>query len=103
MQRHAVGVTAIVLIALGVWTYGDSESAVSGICLRIGAVLIFLWLALPQLQSVPSWLIGVLGVSLLVIMRWPKLLLAAVPLAAVLWFLRPRPHRRTGNLTDPRD
>ncbi len=103
MQRHAIGATAIVLIVLGVWTHGDTESAVSGVCLRVGAVLGFLWLALPQLQRVPPWLIGVLAVSLLVVMRWPKLLLAAVPLAIVLWLLRPRPHRGGQKFTDPRD
>ncbi len=103
MQRHALGVFAIVLLVVGVATYGREDTAVAGACLRIGAVLALLWLAMPQLRDVPPWLLGSLGVVLLIVLRWPKLLWAILPLAAVLWLLRPRIGRRARRYTDPRD
>ncbi|MEX2112760.1 MAG: hypothetical protein WD845_06210 [Pirellulales bacterium] len=103
MQRHALGVLAIVLLAVGVATYGRQDTAVAGACLRIGAVLALLWLAMPQLRDVPAWLLGALGVVLLIVLRWPKLLWAMLPLAAVLWLLRPRMRKPASRYTDPRD
>jgi len=103
MQRHALGIIAIVLLGVGVATYGREDPVVSGACLRVGAVLVLLWLAMPQLRDVPSWLLGALGVVLLIVLRWPKLLWAMLPLAAVLWLLRPRTPRRASRFTDPRD
>jgi hypothetical protein len=93
MQRHLLGLSALVLLAIGAVTFGSSDSGVSGVCLRAGAVLATMWVAWPQLQAVPIWLIAVIGVALVVAMRHPKLLLAVVPLAIVLWLLRPRPRR----------
>lgn len=93
MRRHVLGITAIVFLAVGVGAYGSSQEALTGTCLRVGAVLSLLWLAWPQLQAVPIWLVGLIGVTLLVVMRVPKLLFAVVPLAVVLWLLRPRAPR----------
>jgi hypothetical protein len=103
MQRHVLGIIAIVLLAVGVATYGRDDTVISGACLRVGAVVLLLWLAMPQLRDVPAWLLGVLGVVLLIVLRWPKLLWAMLPLAAVLWLLRPRAPRRPSRLSDPRD
>jgi hypothetical protein len=103
MQRHILGIVAIVVLAVGAVTYGGDDAAVAGTCLRIGAVLALLWLAMPQLRDVPVWILGAVGVALLVVLRWPKLLWAVVPLAVVLWLLRPRRARRASRYTDPRD
>ena len=78
------------------------QPALSGTCLRIGAVLGILWLAWPQLRQIPIWLVGVIGVALLVVLRYPKLLWAALPLSFVLWLLRPRTPRRSA-VNNPRD
>jgi hypothetical protein len=102
MRRHALGIIALVLLAVGIGTLATSEGALSGTCLRVGGVLAILWLAWPQLQEIPLWLVGVIGVALLVVLRFPKLLWAAVPLAFVLWLLRPRAPRRT-SAKSPRD
>ncbi len=93
MQRHLLGIIAIVLLAVGAVAFGTSQEALAGTCLRVAAVLGLLWLALPQLRDVPLWLSGAIGMTLLVVMRFPKLLLAVLPLAVVLWLLRPRKPR----------
>ena len=100
MQRHMLGIVVIVSFAVGAVAYANAEMAVAGMCLRIGGVLALLWLALPQLRSIPPWTVALLAVASLVIMRWPKLLLAAVPLAVILWLLRPRGGKR---VVDSRD
>jgi hypothetical protein len=62
---------------------------VASSCLRIGTVTGILWLAQPQLKNMPRWLVAVSAVVLLVAMRWPRLLLVAVPLALAFWILSP--------------
>jgi hypothetical protein len=61
MQRHILGIVAIVVLAVGAVTYGGDDAAVAGTCLRIGAVLALLWLAMPQLRDVPVWILGAVG------------------------------------------
>ena len=53
-----------------------------------------LWLAEPQLRRVPTWLVASLFVVLVIVMRWPRLLVAVIPLALLLWWLRPRESSR---------
>jgi hypothetical protein len=103
MQRHLLGVLAVVLLAVGVVMHVRGDAAVAGTCLRIGAVLALLWLAMPQLREMPTWILGALGLALLLVLRWPKLLWAMLPLAVVLWLLRPRGVRRASRTIDPRD
>jgi hypothetical protein len=90
MHRPTVALIAIVLLAIGCYTHWQGESGFSSACLRIGAVMSILWFAHPQLENVPRWLIAASVVMLLVAMRWPKLLLVAVPIAAALWLLSPK-------------
>jgi hypothetical protein len=94
MQRHALGILALVLLTVGIVGQGRLDAGATGTCLRVGGVLAILWLAWPQMRGVPLWLAGALGVALVLIMRWPRLLLAALPLAVLLWLLRPRAPRR---------
>jgi hypothetical protein len=102
MQRHLLGILAVVGLVAGVVMQLRGEEAVAGTCLRIGAVLALLWLAMPQLREVPAWMLGAAGLALLVVLRWPKALWALLPLAFVLWLLRPRGARRAGR-TEPRE
>jgi hypothetical protein len=103
MQRHILGIVTIIVLAVGVVKYAGDDAAVAGACLRIGAVLGLLWLAMPQLRDVPVWILGAVGVVLLVVLRWPKLLWAVLPIAIALWLLRPRGVRRASRYSDPRD
>ena len=43
-----------------------------------------LWFAQPQMKNIPRWAIALGGAGLLLVMRWPKLLLFALPIAALL-------------------
>ncbi len=90
MHRPIIGLIAIVLLAVGLYTRQLPNESISGACLRMGAVMVIWWFAHPQMHNVPRWLIAVFLLSFLVVLRWPKLLLVAVPIAAALWFLRPR-------------
>jgi hypothetical protein len=93
IQRALLGVIALVLVAVGLATWGGTNETVSGTSLRVGIVLGLAWLAWPQLRRLPGWMVAVVGVGLLVAMRWPKLLWGIVPLAIILWLLRPRGSR----------
>jgi hypothetical protein len=95
-MRATIGLIALILVGVGVFTRDsatDSLSGVGGASLRVGVVMALWWLAYPQTQRLPRWLAVACAVTLVLIMRWPKLLLVAIPLLAVLWFLGPRTKR----------
>ena len=94
MHRPSIGIVALILLAVGLFARGQIDDVVAGSCLRIGAVLALLWLAEPQLRRVPTWLVASLFVVLVIVMRWPRLLVAVIPLALLLWWLRPRESSR---------
>ncbi len=98
MHRPTLAVIAILLLAFGVYTRQQPENeTLSAACLRIGVVMGILWFAQPQTKNIPRWAIALGGAGLLMVMRWPKLLLFALPIAALLWALRPRtPGSRMG-------
>jgi hypothetical protein len=90
MHRPTIGLIAVVLLAVGLYTRQQPDGSVSGACLRMAAVMAIWWFAHPQMHNLPRWLIGVVLVGFLVVLRWPKLLLFALPIIATLWLLRPR-------------
>jgi hypothetical protein len=95
-MRATIGIIALVLLAVGLFTRNtvdDQLLAAGGASLRVGVVMAIWWLAYPQAQKLPIWLVVACIVTLLLVMRWPKLLLVAIPLLAVLWFLGPRARR----------
>jgi len=51
---------------------------------RMGAVLVAAWLAYHDVQRLPGWVLLLLPVVLIVVVRWPRLLLLLIP-ALVLW------------------
>jgi hypothetical protein len=90
MYRPAIGLIAIVLLLAGLATRGQTDQTVSGGCLRMGVVMAIWWFAAPQMRGIPKWMAISCGVALLMVMLQPKLILLAVPVLIVLWFLRPR-------------
>jgi hypothetical protein len=71
MSRRALGIIAVLLLAVGGITTafgpgGASSSGFAGGCIRVGMVLGALWLALPQIQAtmkrlpgwIASWFVG---------------------------------------------
>lgn len=96
-MRATIGMIALVLLGVSFFTRDsatDSLSGVGGASFRVGVVMALWWLAYQQTQRLPRWLAVACAVTLLLVMRWPKMLLVAIPLLAVLWFLGPRTRRR---------
>lgn len=106
IRRHLAGLIGLsMLIAGAVGLLLGSASGQTGfsygVLLKVGIVLILLWLAYPQLQRFPSWVaaaIFIVGCALAIRPRVVAVLVrAALPLLAILpllWLLRPRPSAR---------
>jgi hypothetical protein len=100
MQRRILGILAIAFFlgALAIWLLRLDAAVVLSGCWRGGALLAAAWLAYPDVQRLPNWLLLTVPVLLIVLLRWPWLLMLAIPLliaVAVLRNLRaPPPARR---------
>jgi hypothetical protein len=92
-MRASIGLIALVLLAVGLLgplSASESITGMAGACLRVGIMMGIWWFAYPQTKNIPAWLTAACFVTLLLVMRWPKLLVVAIPLLAILWFLGPR-------------
>jgi hypothetical protein len=95
-MRAAVGLFAVALLAFGILGRNLSDEslvAAAGASLRVGIVMAIWWLAYPQAQRLPLWLVVASAAGLFIVLRWPKALLIIIPLLAILWFLGPRARR----------
>jgi hypothetical protein len=95
-MRPAIGFFAVVLLAVGLLVHSpsnDTLAATSGAALRVGVLMAIWWFAYPQLRYIPPWLAVACGLMLLVVIRWPRMLLVAIPLLVLLWILGPRAPR----------
>jgi hypothetical protein len=93
MQRTALGTIALILFvaAAGLWILEPSRSSpAAGACVRIGTVLLALWLALPQLAMLPRWMMFLFFGAAAVVCYNPKALLFALPVLVLVAVLRPR-------------
>ena len=93
MHRPTIGLIAVVLLAIGLATRGQSDETLSAACLRVAVVMGILWFAHPQLKNLPRWLVAASAVGLFVVMRWPRLVVIVLPLVVILWLLGPRAPR----------
>ncbi len=95
MLRAKVGILAIVLLLAAlilatVPQQTDQTAMWAAACQRVGFLLAVMWLALPELQRLSPWYaVAVVGV-LIVMARFPRYLVAAVIVAILFLFLRPR-------------
>jgi len=91
MQRRILGVAAI-LFLLGAavlwWRWPGMEVQLAFLS-RMGAVLVAAWLAYDDVQRLPGWVLLLLPVVLIVVVRWPRLMLLLIP-ALVLWAILQR-------------
>ncbi len=107
MRRHALGIIGIVAFVVGVAAHcvADDQDgtmqAVSGSGTRIGAVLLSIWLAFPQISRVPAWMYKSGLISALVIAIRPKAAFVILPALALIWLLRPRPKPSQARHTNP--
>ena len=95
MRRHALGIISVVLLILGVYFFVWPPSAAAqqwlhGSCIRIGLVMLAVWLAYPHLVRIPKWMVGGLLVGMAVVAVRPKLVVLVIPLLVAFWLLRPR-------------
>ena len=99
MHRPTIALIAVVLLAVGLALRNQPDDTFGAASLRVGMVMAILWFAQPQLKNLPKWLVIAGAVGLFIAMRFPKLLLFALPVAAVLWLLRPRGKRAARSAT----
>ncbi len=90
MQRRILGILAIVfvLVAVATWLWRPDAEVVLACCWRGGALFAAGWLAYPDIQRLPNWLLLTLPAALVVLIRWPRLLLPVIPLLIVVAALR---------------
>ncbi|NOY43278.1 MAG: hypothetical protein GXP26_15775 [Planctomycetes bacterium] len=90
MHRLLIGIIALGLLATAGVLYAQGLAqeyviVLSG-CLRMGMVLGAIWLAYDQVHEIirrtPPWLIGAIGLSLVVVVVRPRAILALGPLLA---------------------
>jgi hypothetical protein len=97
MNRTALGIVALGLLAIGFYTVWGGPEGATGFaagCIRVGLVLGALWLAYPPLarflRRTPRWLLTASGIAVVVCAVKPLLLVVAIPLLGLLWFLGPK-------------
>ena len=71
VRRHVLGVLALVCLTAAVVLWmnqgGDQSQALIGICSRLGLLLGVLWMALPQVRTLPARLPTRLVIALVVV------------------------------------
>ena len=94
MQRNMLGIIAVVMLIAGavmLWWFVESKwDFLAASCLRIGAVLGALWLALPQLQEMSRWFYRAAIAIALVVAVFSKYAVVIVPILGILWFFGPK-------------
>lgn len=98
MQRHllaalAFGLTATGLVLLVLYGVGDSAKSMAGAAsLKVGLVLIALWLAFPQILGVlrkwPPWIVATVLVGGLIVILRPRALVVVLPILLIIGALQ---------------
>ncbi|MGA2031042.1 MAG: hypothetical protein ABSG68_02195 [Thermoguttaceae bacterium] len=95
MRRRAIGIIAILLLAIGLsswlWLPGEGwQQSFQAVCCRVGAVMAALWLAYPDLERMPGWIWAIVPALVLIVAKWPKLLLLVIPALIVAALMKPK-------------
>lgn len=95
-MRPAIGLIAILLLVIGgvllLFNFESGEQ-IGGPCLRIGILMVLVWMAEPQLRRLPPWL-PIAVIVMAIVLAWrPRLFPLGLLIVVVLWFLRPRTKR----------
>lgn len=90
----SLSIVGVVLFLCG--PQEDTWRMVCSGCVRVGAVMVVLWLAYRDVSRVPMWLYGCTFLSLIIIAVYRKAFFVLAPTVIVLWLLRPRTSRSNG-------
>ncbi len=99
MRRHAIGIIALVLLAVAgvLWLWpiaGDGSLGLKAACWRVGVLMAVLWVAYTDVQRIPAWLLCVTP-ALVVLLAWrPRWFLIVAPIVLCIAILRPRGPRK---------
>lgn len=95
-QRLKIGVISAVLLLISavlyLWPVDDNSQALQAACLRVGAIMAVVWLAMPEASRLKNpWVIaaGIGAVILIIVNR--KLIIPALGIFVLIYVLRPRP------------
>ena len=102
LRRHLMGVAGLLLLGSGIcfWIWpveGASATFWQGSSIKSGLVLLATWLAFPQLERLPGWVVTSVVVFALAVAVRPRVVLVLVrvawifvPILFLIWILRPR-------------
>ena len=117
MRRILLGILALLFLgaagAIYIRGVTDENIFLLSVCQRVGIVLGTMWLAYEQVlkisQRSPPWLLGCIGLCLLMIVVRPKVIVIIAPLLAAIavlqffgWLFKPLPNPRKTTRTTPR-
>jgi hypothetical protein len=105
MRRHVLGIAGILLLVLAaaLLPFVDGNNQVwPAACLRMGLVLVVLWMAWPELASLSKWLARAALVVAVVVAAFSKYAWILIPLLLGAWVLsllsrKPKPKRVSGS------
>jgi hypothetical protein len=85
MQRRILAIVTVVSLlgAAAFWFWWPQREAELAFFVRTGGVFLAAWLAYDDVQRLPGWLLLSLPVVLIVVVRWPRLLLLLIPALVV--------------------
>jgi len=98
MRRHLIGIIAVLLFLGAVYYWirppqGSFQTQMEAACWRAGTLAAVLWLAYGEVRRMPAWFWIALPVLCVVLVRWPKQAVFAIPIIIALALLRPRVRR----------
>ncbi len=89
IRRQALGGFAVLLLVAGTAAYvADAQSAAAAACLRAGSLVGAVWLAYGELYRLRPWMWGVFLAGLVVVVRWPRLVIPTLFAAMAYGVLR---------------
>ena len=90
-RRLLIGLCGILLLGTYFIPINDTGMEFArAAAIKAGFVLIALWAAYPDLQRIPTWLVLIVGASVVLVLWRPVFAVFIVPALFALWLLRPR-------------
>ena len=101
--RTKIGVIGVVLLTAGGYLHWgtlpegiSNTDAFEAAGLRIGVVMIVLWIAYPELVKLPTWISIATFVATPIIALRPRVALVILPVLLLTWILYPKAKKKPG-------